>query len=220
VHGSVRWGRFRRAILDASVALSTPLRPAAAPRLIVKSVFSALALAWVCESWKPRLVIVSRSALNTVASWRYRGWPRPLLGHPLFAAGGDADRDVFRRLVPEATIPPAPPLDRRLERLTWELCALRTVMLDAQAHCAGAVVVSHEDVCTDPRSRLLNLFDELGLKWSNAVDAFLASSNTRGEGAFDTRRVATEEALRWQDRLDAAEVAGIQSVVDGFGFVW
>jgi hypothetical protein len=220
VHRSESWNVARRLALRASVGLATPGKPSRSKHVVVKSVFVPLALGWVCERWKPRLVVVTRSALNTVGSWRTLGWPRPLLGHPLLADRAGSEHKVFERLLGGRRIPSAPTPEDDLRRLTWELCALHLVILATQARCQDSLVVQHESLCLNPLEQFRALLAELGLEWGEEVGEYLRSSNQQGEGTYDTRRIAADEADRWARRLSESESDTIRGVVESFGISW
>jgi hypothetical protein len=220
VHTAENWNIARRLALRASVGLATPGKAAASKHVVVKSVFVPLALDWVCQRWHPRLVVVTRSALNTVGSWRMRGWPRPLVDHPLLDGKLGFEHEIFGRLVGGRQIPPAPAPEDSIRRLTWELCALHLVILTTQARYPDSLVVRHESLCLDPLDQFRDLFTELGLEWSDEVGAYLESSNQQGEGAYDTQRIAAEEPDRWAHRLSEPESEAIRRVVESFGISW
>jgi hypothetical protein len=218
VYGSAAWARWRRVSLAAAVGLSRPCARARADNVVVKSVFAGLALPWICERWDPRLVLMSRSALNTVASWHRLGWERPFAGHPVL--GGDDPAPLLAELAPDRAFPPAPPAGRKLERVTWELSALMAVMSDEVARRPGSMVVRHEDLCVDPVERFGKVFTELGLEWTPQTEAYLAERNRPGDGVYDTARLAAEEPTSWRRTLTADDAARIADVTAGFGIAW
>jgi hypothetical protein len=187
--------------------------------VVVKSVFVPLALRWVCERWSPRLVLVLRGPLNTVSSWHRLGWDPPLAGHPVLG-WPEVDRAALAALLPGREVPPAPPPGDRVRRLAWELCVLVAVLLDAAAGYDAAVVVRHEELCTDPERRFRELYDRLGLGWTERAAAYLRGSNTAGAGVYDTRRVAGDEPSRWRGRLSAADADEVLAMVAAFGVDW
>jgi hypothetical protein len=219
VHESAGWAAPRRAALATSVALSRPCRPAAARHVVVKSVFAPFALRWVCERWAPRVVLVTRSSLNTVASWLRLGWDPPLLDHPVLGWPA-VDRDLLARLLPDRAIPPMPPTSDQVRRLAWELGVLDAALLDAVDRLPDAVVVRHADLCADPLPGFRRLYDELGLEWTDRSTAYLEESNTDGSGTYDTRRVAGNEAVRWRGDLSDDDAAAVTETVAAFGHSW
>jgi hypothetical protein len=221
VHGSVGWSRGHRAALAAAVRLSSPGRRVAASHVVVKTVFAPFALEWICRRFEPELVVTIRGPLNTVASWQRLGWDPPLWQHPGLADGGP---DAFaRRLLSPQTardLPAAPSEHDRIRRLTWELCLLMAAVLDVRASRPESVLVRHEDMCVDPVEKFRALYDRLGLRWTDAAEAFLRSSNRPGTGRYDTARVASEEADRWRSRLDLEAAREVEEVVASFGLDW
>ena len=221
VHGSADWSPGQRAVLAAAVRLSHPGRPVDARHVVVKTVFAPFALEWICRRFEPRLVVVTRGALNTVASWQRLGWDPPLWRHPALADGGP-DALAQRVLTPEAALraPAAPAADDRIRRLTWELCVLMSVVFDVHSSRPGSVLVRHEDMCVDPLEKFRGVYERLGLGWTSRTDTFLRASNRAGTGRYDTTRVASEEADRWRGRLDASQARQVEEVVGSFGLDW
>lgn len=219
VHAAAGWGGVRRAMLASSVALARPGGPAGGGPVVVKSVFVPLALRWVCDRWSPRLVLVLRGPLNTVSSWHRLGWDPPFAGHPVLGRP-EVDRGVLAALLPGRDVPPAPPAEARVRRLTWELCVLVAALLDVRDEYGGAVVVRHEELCAGPERGFGELYGRLGLGWTERTAAYLRGSNTAGGGVYDTRRVAGDEPTRWRGRLSAAEAADVLATVAAFGVAW
>ena len=218
VHTAEGWSPRRRRMLATGVALSRPGAPARADHVVVKTVFASLALRWLRERWHPRLVVISRGPLNTVASWQRLGWPRPFDGHPVL--DGPQARDVLAELAPGYDLPPVPVATDQLGRLTWELCALTAVIRRSASEEPDAVLVRHEDLCVDPVGGFRQLFADLGLGWTPAVEGFLAASNREGSGTYDTTRVAAEEPSRWRTTLSDADAARVLDTTAEFGLAW
>jgi len=218
VYTASGWAPWRRTALDAGVRWSRPCAGTRADHVVVKSVFAAFALPWICERWQPRVVVMTRSALNTVASWQRLDWPRPFAGHPVL--GGDDVGDVLRRLLPTHPLPPTPPPADRLARLTWELTALMTMLRDVAERDPGSVVLRHEELCVDPVGRFREVFDRLGLRWTPRTEAYLVERDRPGSGAYDTARLAADEPTRWRRTLSAADAARITEVTARFGVAW
>lgn len=217
VEASAQWSPHRRRMLAISATLSAPCRARRADTMVVKSVFAVFALPWICERWSPRLVVTTRSSLNTVASWRRLGWDRPFAAHPLLA---DDPTPVLHRLAPRIELPPVPDTADELGRLTWELAAMNAVLHDVARQRPGTLILRHEDLCADPISEFRMVFDRLGLTWSPAVDRYLTGRDRAGSRPYDTARIAANEATRWQETLRDPDVTRITDVASGFSTPW
>jgi hypothetical protein len=218
VYSAAQWSPWRRKLLEASARWSRPGARTRADTVVVKSVFVALALPWVCDRWQPRLVVMTRSSLNTIASWRRLDWARPFDGHPVL--GGADVADVLGELTGGLDLPPPPPVSDVLGRLTWELSALMTMLSDEVRRRPGAIVVRHEDLCLDPTAGFRSIFADLGLEWTERTDAHLAERNRPGATTYDITRVASEEPTRWRKTLSSADVDRIAAVTSSFGLAW
>jgi hypothetical protein len=217
VEGRTEWSAVRRWMLEQSATLSAPSRSRRTDTIVVKSVFAPFALSWICERWGPRLVLTTRSPLNTVASWRRLGWARPFAKHPLLA---EDPAPVLRRVSPRLELPPVPDLADSLGRLTWELGAITAVLHEVARQRPGTVILRHEELCADPIGRFREVFDRVGLEWSGAVERYLTGRDRAGTRPYDTARIAAHEATRWQATLHGQEATHISDVAAGFGTPW
>jgi hypothetical protein len=218
VYGAAQWSPWRRSLLAASARCSRPGARTRADTVVVKSVFVALALPWVCDRWQPRLVVMTRSSLNTIASWRRLDWARPFRGHPVLDGADVAE--VLGKLAGGRSLPPPPPVTDTLGRLTWELSALMAMLSDEAGRRPGAMMVSHEDLCLDPVAGFRSVFADLGLEWTERTDAYLAERNRPGAATYDITRVAADEPNRWRRTLSSADVDRIAAVTSSFGLNW
>ena len=217
VHDLAGWPLSRRALLGAAVALAAPGPVPAGQRVVVKSVYAPLALRWIADTWSPAVVVVVRNALNTVASWRQLGWGPPLVEHPVLGGPDpDATLAALAGCAPGRPMPPPPEPRDTVARLTWELSALLTVMLQVTAEDAVALLLQLADLCADPIGRFRALYQRLDLPWSATVERHLAGSDRPGSGAYTTTRVASEEPERWRHRLDPEDARTVRSVADRF----
>lgn len=105
-----------------------------------------------------------------------------------------------------------------LAQAAWEV-GLFTCTLEAGAERPDRFVASHERLCLDPREGFRDLFAQLGLPWSDRVEAFLAESNRPGAG-FTTYRVAAEEPDRWRTRLSSEQIHEAWSVLSRIQAPW
>lgn len=185
--------RRARLVTKSLAAFARPVGPPAAEHVIVKSVHSGLAAGFITALADPIVILVRRNPLNGVASWLEMGWRHQRLG-----------KSVDQERVVGEMVGAAPPSDdAALDRLhAWSYSAL-TRALDLEAERAATwVVVQHEELCRDPLNRFAELFERVGLPWSDEVKRTLEERNDRATG-YMTKRVAAEEPERWRERLDS-----------------
>ena len=198
-----------------------PLRLRAAMRLaangsahvdrsvIVKSVHSALALDWVAARWDPTVLIVIRSPLNVLAS--YRDLDMPDQDRRLYEQQG-----VKHRLV-SLGVPMIQEDASPLSRSAWQLALLMTSLL-ASAERHGWPVLVHDEACIAPSTVFPGLAGRLGLPWSDAGNEYLRRSNRPGAG-FSDRRIASEQKDRWRRSLEPSQASEALGIIAQFPLV-
>jgi hypothetical protein len=187
----------------AAVSRRAPQRPR---QTVVKTIYALLSLDWLVDRYQPRVVGLQRHPYNVISSWRQ-------LRIPLFdLATRPAVRSGF--LEPQGLEPPLPG-SSELATIAWHVGLLTHVLGDAADRHPEWEVIDHEDLCVDPVSKMHALCDRVGLTWTDGVEAFLTESDRPGEG-LEPVRVTTEQPERWRQRLDDAEVAEIQEVLERF----
>jgi hypothetical protein len=199
--------RSPRLHVAASTALAriAARAPQRAAHVVVKSVHSVLALDWVARHTGATVVIVRRPPLEIAGSWLKLGMP----AYPL-----DSVPEVRRRWLDPLGLPPQPE-GPELARVAWTVACLDAIVEHTLAEHPEWVVVDHPDLCVEPRARFRELFDRVGLPWSDAVERFLAESDQPGSG-FAARRVAAEQRDRWRRSMGAADLATVESVLEAF----
>jgi hypothetical protein len=227
--GSRAWSRLQRippAVRDPSLVVLargvTLLRPR--PRhVVVKSVHSALALEWIAHRYQPRMVVLWRDPLNVVSSWMALGWDRT---HSV-----DPQRPVVREdlLEPLGLRPPATG-SSAVTQVAWMVGLLMTALKQAAERNPDWIVVSHDELCHDPRARFRELYARLGLDWTAETDAYLAASDERGFVAhFGNPRThpnaqlpqadgvrREQQSTQYLRRLTDAQIREAEAVLDGF----
>jgi hypothetical protein len=214
-----------RALCDhANPEISRPLRfisgvarpPSSRPngrrgdRVLVKTVYSPLALDWIDERFHPQVLIVLRHPLNMMSSWAELGWGGCAL---------DTNPTVRERLAARWDLPQLGSDATLLQRIAWEVGLFTSQLhagLDEHPHW---MAVSHEDLCVDSRAKFQPLYRDLGLKWSSRTEAFLADRNRPGTG-FAVFRVAAEQPDRWRGRLRKDQLDQIWSVFSRINAPW
>jgi hypothetical protein len=194
--------------LAAARHLGAPpaVAPAAGPH-VVKTVHAALALGWVLDAVAPaRAMVLVRHPANVIGSWREMDWK--------------LDRfwwhraEVWQRFgPPEANPGPAMP-GTYLEKAAWQFALLANALV-SEAGVRRLPVIDHEELLVDPPSALASLAGQLGLRWTDAAEDWVAASNRPGEGYELNRRVATERG-RWRSRLVPEDVSVIAGVLERF----
>lgn len=197
--------------LRVLAALSAaPSRRVRANLVVVKSVHAALALDWLAARLGPRVLVVLRHPLNVVASWLALGWGGCALDtHPKIRER-HADRWGLPRLGEDAS---------PLSRVAWEVGLFTSVLRAGVEEHEDWVGVTHDSLCTDPAGGFRELFDRLGMAWTEAAGAFLEEANRPGEG-YATARVAAGLPGLWRRRLTREQVLEAWSVLSGVQAPW
>lgn len=184
--------------------------------VIVKSIMVHFALEWVAEEFHPQVVIIQRDPLNVVSSWVAGN---VFIGMDLPARS--AIREEYARIVGEEAPPPgANPLDRT----AWCVGLLTTVLATLAARHPDWHVITHEDLCADPRAEFRRLYSRLGLTWTDEAERFLErgylrTSFDRPDQVLrlqDAGAVSQEVTNRWKKRLSSVQVDEIHKVLDQF----
>jgi hypothetical protein len=205
-----RWdawlGGQESAPLRVAAALAVPRVAAPEARHVVaKSVRSELALEWIVERFRPRVLVVERHPFNVLASWIELDFVRD--GREAASMAGYA-RDRWGVEAPR-------PDDPQLVQQAYYFGVLATGLRAAVARHADWTAVSHEHLCVDSHTRFAALASGLGLEWGAAAGEFLDASNTEGSG-YRTARRTEDQPDRWRERLDAEQIATIRAVLARF----
>lgn len=205
--------RRARAGDGTSLLLQLAMRTAQPPtpdpdavHLFVKSVQCIGAVDWIVNRHSPRVIVLFRSLLNTVASWYQLEFVR----NPREVAALTA---YARR---SWGVEPPPPTAPAVAHQTF-VVAVHTGMLRCAADRHPEwTVASHEEICLDPPARLRALAETVGLEWTEAADSAVRESDRDGNEPFSTNRVSQREPERWRERLTPDDVSEIRRVIDGF----
>jgi hypothetical protein len=193
-------------------ALRTAVPPVADPEarhVVVKSVQCALAAEWISQEFGPRVVVLFRHPLNTIASWRDMGFEASVVRNPReHAVLVDVAATRWGVAPPPADAP-------EMAHHAFEFGVLTNALADAASRHPDWIVARHEELCVDAAVRLRQLAERVGLEWSDAADRFVRESDRDGAG-FATTRVASAQPDRWRDRLATEDVDAIRGVLRGF----
>ena len=190
--------------LAAAAAVPRGPEPSAGP-VVVKSVQSILALDWLWERFRPRVLVVERNPFNVLASWIELGYVRNVRERD--AVAGFAAR--------RWGVEPPGPDSPQLVHQAFTYATLATELREAAARHPEWAVARHEELCVDPAASFRALAEGVGLRWGAEAAGFLAESDADGTPYRTLRRTA-EQPERWRERLDGAQVATIRSVLARF----
>jgi hypothetical protein len=187
-----------------------PSRQDPSGAIVVKSVHVPLALEWVASRFQPRVLVVVRHPLNTIASWLEFGWGGCYL---------DTHPRIQERFAARWGLPELPEARSLVQAVTWEV-ALFTCVLHASAdQHPDWLAVSHESLCVDPIDGIRRVFADLGLTWTDDADAFVRSSDRPGTG-YSTSRVAADQPDRWKRRLTPEQIRESWSLLSQIHAPW
>jgi Sulfotransferase family len=175
-------------------------------RLLVKSVHAPLAIEWIAEEFDVDVLVLLRHPGNVLSSWL------TLNLNEQFVHLEENPAVRTRLLNPWGVAVPGPD---PLERMIFTIGVLSTALEAAASRNPRWLIRTHEQLCNDPGEEFKNLYADLGLTWSKAVEGFLAGNDRPGEG-FRTQRVAAELPDNWKRRLTSHQVAVMQRVLSQF----
>ena len=193
------WWRFARS-----------RRRGAAP--LVKDPIALFSSEWLAETFDMRLLVMIRHPAAFAASIRRRGWRHrfaDFLDQPLLM------RDVlgpYEAAIVAASERPPEILDEAI--LLWNI--LYGTIAGLQERHPEWAFTRHEDVAREPVARFRDLYAQLGLGWSDAVEQLVrdtsAASNPAETVRVDAiRRNSAEQARSWRAQLSAGEIARIRA---------
>lgn len=196
--------------LAAAMASTTP-RHDVPPHVIVKSVHCALALRWIYESFRPRVVIVLRHPFAIIASqlrMQMKDRDARLYMNPSILSRA---AEKWGLTLPAASISP-------VERTAWQVGLLISVLTDAASQYPEWQVVVHEDICSAPVEHFRTLYSDLGLEWTQSAEDFVLLSDQPGMG-YKSQRLAAMEVDRWRTSLDIKDRELTQRTLSAFPLV-
>lgn len=180
-------------------------------RVIVKSVHAELAIDWIASTFDVEVLVVSRHPADVLASWiemdlkEGEGWAKiPLESR---AEAGDG---------PWGVPPPGP---SRIERMCWRIGLLHAVLEESAARHPEWHRRTHERLCSDPGHEFGQLYEELGLTWTDQTDAYLQAQNEPGSG-FEVKRQAADLPGAWRHRLDDHQIDVLRKTLAQFPIAW
>jgi Sulfotransferase family len=184
-----------------------PRRGAGHRRVVAKSIHLQFALDWLTSEFDVDVLVLLRHPANVLASW---------MGMNLKDSRSSVleTRPDIRAGYVERWGVPLPGSDL-IEQMSWRIGLLTAALEEAAARNPRLHVRVHDALCVDPSAQFSELFDELGLEWSDDTDQYLRDHDTPGEG-FTVFRVASELSQGWEEKLDDDQLATLRRVLEGF----
>lgn len=201
---AIAWPRFAPAIVP--YPSQWRLRDRQSRRLVVKEV-NPLALAWLQETFRPRIIYLIRHPAGVAASFAARGWVRPL--------GQAGFERRFGPAVASGAIRPELYAGSKWRELGAVQGLVHKAALAALRQAPAAMmIVRYEELCLDPIVGFRRLFDFAGLHWSPAIERTIgresyAEAHDRND-AYAIVRNSRLLAQAWRRELGAFELAELQ----------
>ena len=226
------WGRR---VTRAVFALPRPVRDpllkvaarglgAVAPRrshVVVSSVMAHFSVEWIHATFRPRIVILQRDPLNIASSWlrlnvdAFDVHTRPAI--------------VERHLRPLGVEPP-PRDSSTVTMVGWWIGALATQLASLLERHPDWILATHEDLCEAAEARFGDLYQRLGLTWTEETEMHLreggyieplfrggANTFTASAGGADAAtRVRREQVDAWRTRLTPDQQSELRAVLATF----
>jgi hypothetical protein len=184
-------------------------------RPLVKEPHAVFSAAWFAERLASDVVVMVREPLAVVSSWKRLGWSfdfTNLLEQPALM------RDWLRPFEVEMTAALSPARDL-VDRVALLWRVIYSVVADRRFPAVR--LVRHEDLSRDPVRGYAELYEALGLTFTDtvaeAVEASSSSENpaeTRVERPHDTQIDSRANLENWRHRLSGDEIARIRAVTE------
>lgn len=168
---------------------------------LIKSVHSILALPYLQSFFDMKTVLILRHPANIVSSH-------------LRLDNQDIYRNIFCQdaLVQDYLQPyidEIKSLQDPLEKAGSQVAAFYHVLAQQLQNHPEWIVVNHEQFCREPLKEFHDLYNRLGLKWSEEVEEKISEMNRDGEG-YTPARVAERQINKWKRELEPEQVKKIQ----------
>lgn len=193
-------------------SLASDPQPAEQPpgRVLVKSVHVELAIDWLASVFDVDVLFVSRHPADVLASWIDVDLKE---GEGAAKVPFESRKEVRSRdAIPWGVPPPGP---ARIERMCWRIGLLQAALEDSAGRHPQWHRRTHEVLCSDPDREFRQLYEELGLTWTDRTDAYLNAQNTPGTG-YQLKRVASELPGAWRQRLNDRQLEVLRKTLASF----
>jgi hypothetical protein len=184
--------------------LNKPFDTAHNKRVLVKSVHSSLYLDWLAINFSPKIVVILRNSYALFASYVRMKMPdgaRNILFQPSIRKKVRDDWGINKE--------PNNGIEGEMAfqiALNYRYIAEQ---LKNNQNNSQWQFLSHDRLCSNPIEIFHQLVNDLGLKWSDKVEARIVDSNTSGSG-FTAKRVSKEQPFKWKDELTKKEQSTIE----------
>jgi|SRR5580700_1701819 hypothetical protein len=189
------------------------------PNVIVKSANCGFSLEWIERRYHPRVVVQRRNPLNVVSSWIALNIDTDLLDDPA----------IRRQWLTPLGMAPKAGFPSRVAEVAWTVGVLMVALKETAARHSDWIVISHDELSSNPYEGFVALFAQLGLTWTPAVRAYLDAADdpsfvvtganprshpnqqTAGDDGANRR---SQQATQYQRRLTPAQIAEARSVLN------
>jgi Sulfotransferase family len=197
--------------LRIAATLARPPAVATEPkRLVIKSVHACFAAEWLAAQAPVTIVVVTRNPLNVISSWLDLGYGDCRLAR---------SPDVLETFGDVLNLREPPPTASQLTLVTWEIGLMLSALRLGLMRHARWVEVSHEDLCLNLPGRFEQLFQQLAIPWSAAVERSLREFDRPGNDPWQTYRIARLQPDRWRKTLSDSQLAEVTEVLAGFSLL-
>lgn len=201
----------REARRMAGIARAASKAAASGAQPLIKDPIALFSTEWLWDRFGLEPVILVREPLAFVGSLKERGWTfdfnhwadQPKLMDGIAAPWAAEIRQMGT----------APPGVVEQGILQWNV--FYQYVADLRRRRPDAVVVSYEQLATDPQAQVPALFDRLGLGFGAQQQATLSAltdgsgGSSEGTSAIDVRRRSADAVDTWRKRLDESEIEAI-----------
>lgn len=200
--------RFSRK--GARVSASNQLRRARLDRrrVLLKSVFSLHNTLWLADNFELQVVVLLRNPYS-IAHSIHRKWPDAVLGDGVFQSHFvDECLRGYEDSLSRADTP--------FEKLGARIGAYYKSILEAAERNPSWIVISHEELCSDPLKGFRELYRQCDLEWSPRIEAYIQSTNQpkKNDAIAHVNRVSAEEIDKWRTLLEPRQQREIQRFYD------
>jgi len=176
---------------------------------IVKSVHSVFCLDWLIGEQRPdKTLIVMRDPRAILASWKrlslLDGVRAGLDVKSWFFDKGVEVRDEFEGVSPQYA------------ESVKQLSAMFFALTEALEKRENVKVVWHEDLCASSMERFADVYEGLGLDWSENAETAIRKNNRDGKG-FRPQRLASQELGKWKGVLTREELFAAERHFESIG---
>ncbi len=215
----LRMGRDRWIFFQGKIRRQLPL---------LKDPFAVFSIPWFTLRLGCQVVVTIRHPAAFASSLKRLNWPfefSDLLDQPLLMRDwGEPFRDDIESLLAEERQAGQPDIIAQ-GSLLWRM--IYAVVGEYKQRFPQLQVVRHEDLSVDPLAGYRNLYEILGLDFSDAAQkAILESSNSdnpqeiSSQNAFATRLDSRANLSNWKRRLSKEEIERIRNLTDDLAAIY